>query len=105
MTPKIIAKIIIWVLGTLMAFFSITSFAMFILEEAVQSVGFGLYVMKGCDVYDKSLAFQKSEVIVQKILLTYETLSNLNPIASLWFDVYFESVAFQMDCYRIIYTK
>ncbi len=87
----------------MMAWFSVTSFGMFILEEAIQSCGFGLYVMKGADSYEKMLAFHKSEILVQKIIYTYEKLASVNPISRMWFDIYFESVTFQMDCYRIIY--
>ncbi len=101
---KLFAKLIIWFISLLVGWFSVTSFSMFILEEAIQSVGFGLFTIKAGDNMARIDVLIKANELHQKIMLKYEVLRQLNPISAwLAFDLYFDSVNLQMDAYNRIY--
>ena len=102
---KLISKLIIWFLSALVGWFSVTSFAMFILEEAIQSVGFGIFVVKGADNMARIEVMYKANIMFNKIMSHYTLLRQLNPIAAwLSFDLYFESVELQFEAYNRIYN-
>lgn len=101
---KLISKLIIWFLSVLVGWFSVTSFSMFILEEAIQSVGFSLFAVKECDSMTKIEVMYKANEMKNKIMSHYTCLRNLNPVSAwLSFDLYFESVEMQFTVYNIVY--
>ncbi len=105
MSPKTISKLIIWVTSVLIAWFSVTSFGMFILEEAIQSVGFGLYTLKDADSFKRIDALMKAERMKNDIIGFYAVLAVMNPISARWFNLYFEAVDFQFECYHLRYDS